>query len=336
MLQKSTSPKMKAKNMNKTTGLTVSDRLNLALLLPNGARFYRCALQVNPFGYLASHKKKTSFQTEADYNTAIVATCQELGIEVIGVTDHYRVKDSLGLVKAAREAGIFAFSGFEAVTKDGVHFLCLFDPEKEGALERYIGECGIHDTKAASPIGSLDAIELLSCAKKWGAVCIAAHVASEGGLLKKLSGQTRVNVWTSADLLACSLPGPVDQAPDGIRPILENKGGEYSRLRAVAVINASDVNDPEDLKKDGASCFIKMSKVSVEALRQAFLDPESRIRLNSDPQPEPHAEFLAVAWEGGFLADTSVHLNGNLNVLVGGRGTGKSTIIESIRFVLGL
>ena len=141
MLQKSTSPKMKAKNMNKTTGLTVSDRLNLALLLPNGARFYRCALQVNPFGYLASHKKKTSFQTEADYNTAIVATCQELGIEVIGVTDHYRVKDSLGLVKAAREAGIFAFSGFEAVTKDGVHFLCLFDPEKEGSqLEHMLAE----------------------------------------------------------------------------------------------------------------------------------------------------------------------------------------------------
>lgn len=323
--------------MNKTTGLTVSNRLNVALLLPNGARFYRCALQVNPFGYLASHKKKTSFQTEADYNTAIVETCQELGIEVIGVTDHYRVKDSLGLVKAAREAGIFAFSGFEAVTKDGVHFLCLFDPEKEGALERYIGECGIHDTKAASPIGSLDAIELLSCAKKWGAVCIAAHVASEGGLLKKLSGQTRVNVWTSADFLACSLPGPIDQAPEGIRPILENKGGEYSRSRAVAVINASDVSDPEDLKKDGASCFIKMSTVSVEAFRQAFLDPESRIRLNSDPQPEPHAEFLAVAWEsGGFLADTSVHLNGNLNVLVGGRGTGKSTMIESIRFALGL
>ncbi|MHB8544873.1 MAG: AAA family ATPase, partial [Leptospirales bacterium] len=322
--------------MNNTTGFTVSDRLNAALKLPSGARFYRCALQVNPFEYLSLHKKKTSFKTEADYNAAIVATCQELGIEVIGVTDHYQVKDSRGLVKAARGAGILAFSGFEAVTKDGVHFLCLFDPEKDGALERYIGECGIHDAKAASPIGSLDAIELLACAKKWGAVCIAAHVVSEGGLLKKLSGQTRVNVWTSADLLACSLPGPIDQAPEGMRPILENKGGEYSRSRAVAVINASDVSGPEDLKKDGASCFIKMSKVSVEALRQAFLDPESRIRLNSDPQPEPHAEFLAVTWEGGFLADTSVHLNGNLNVLVGGRGTGKSTMIESIRFALGL
>jgi DNA repair ATPase RecN len=79
-----------------------------------------------------------------------------------------------------------------------------------------------------------------------------------------------------------------------------------------------------------------MSKVSVEALRQAFLDPESRIRLNSDPPPEPHAEFLAMTWEGGFLDGTAVHFNGNLNVLVGGRGTGKSTIVESMRYALGL
>jgi DNA repair ATPase RecN len=69
---------------------------------------------------------------------------------------------------------------------------------------------------------------------------------------------------------------------------------------------------------------------------QAFLDPESRIRLNSDPAPEPHAEFLAMSWEGGFLDDGAVHFNENLNVLVGGRGTGKSTMIESLRYVLGL
>ena len=138
------------------------------------------------------------------------------------------------------------------------------------------------------------------------------------------------------DLLACALAGPIAGAPDNIRPILENKDVEHKRPRPAAIINASDVNDPEDLTKNGASCFIKMSRVSVEALRQAFLDPESRIRLNSDPQAESHAEFLAVTWEGGFLGDTSVHFNGNLNVLVGGRGTGKSTMIESMRYALGL
>ena len=314
----------------------LSDRMQAALNLPNGARFYRCALQVNPFPYLETHKKATPFKSEDEYNKAIIETCLEIGIEVIAVTDHYRVKHSASLVRAARNANLYAFSGFEAVTKDGVHFLCLFDPDKDEVLERFIGECGIHDTDQPSPTGSKDSIELLECAKTWGAVCIAAHVASEGGLLKKLSGQSRVNVWTNPDLLACALPGPVSDAPDGIRPILENKDAQHKRDCSPAILNASDVNDPEGLKKDGASCFIKMSTVSVEAFRQAFLDPDSRVRLHSDLKPEPHAEFLAMTWEGGFLRDTAVHFNENLNVLVGGRGTGKSTMIESIRYALGL
>ncbi|MFO7905231.1 MAG: AAA family ATPase [Pirellulaceae bacterium] len=43
-----------------------------------------------------------------------------------------------------------------------------------------------------------------------------------------------------------------------------------------------------------------------------------------------------MAWQGGFLDGTAIHFNENLNVLVGGRGTGKSTIVESLRYVLGL
>jgi len=320
-----------------STTVPVSERLDAALKLPSGARFYRCALQVNPLVYLKRHSKQTAFGTETEYNAAIIAACKEAGIEIIGVTDHYRVQESTSLVQAARTDGLFAFSGFEAVTKDGVHFLCLFDPDKDSVLERFIGECGIRDTKEASPTGSLDSEELLNCAKGWEAACIAAHVmAEQGGLLKKLSGQTRVNVWKSDLLLACAIAGPVSGTPDGIRQILENKAGEYFRGRPVAIVNACAVNCPEDLKKEGASCFIKMSTVSVEALRQAFLDPESRIRLNSDPPPEPHAEFLAITWEGGFLGETAVHFNGNLNVLVGGRGTGKSTMVESMRYALGL
>ena len=325
---------MTVKTVN--SNVTLSERLNAALKLPNGARFYRCALQVNSFAYLKRYRKQTSFQSEAEYNAAIIDACLEAKIEVIGVTDHYRVDESKELVRTARKAGLFAFGGFEAVTKDGAHFLCLFDPDKDDVLERFIGECGVHDTEAASPTGSLDSTELLARTKLWGSICVAVHVAGEGGLLKRLSGQPRVNAWKSPDLLACALAGPIADAPENIRPILENKDAAHRRNRPVAVINASDVNSPEDLKKEGASCFIKMSSISVEALRQAFLDPESRIRLNSDPQPEPHAEILAATWEGGFLDDTSVHFNGNLNVLVGGRGTGKSTMIESMRYALGL
>ncbi|HBK69025.1 MAG TPA: hypothetical protein DDZ91_10310, partial [Firmicutes bacterium] len=71
-----------------------------------------------------------------------------------------------------------------------------------------------------------------------------------------MSGQARVNAWMAPHLLACSLPGPISDAPAGIRPILENKNTDYKRTRPVAVINAQDVSGPEDLAKSGASCFI--------------------------------------------------------------------------------
>ena len=304
--------------------------------LPNGARFYRCALQVNPFDYLQRYDKPTEFKTEEDYNAKIVEACILAGIEVIAVTDHYRVKHSKKLVDSARKAGLYAFSGFEAVTKDGVHFLCLFDPKKDKDLQLFLGECQIGDSDNPSQTGALDSNELLDRSKVWGAVCIAPHSTTLGGLLKNLSGHARMNVWKNPNLLACAIPGSIDRTPNGFRPILKNKEKHHRRDHMLAVLNASDINDPKDLEKNSTSCFIKMAEVSVEALRQAFLDPESRIRLNSDPKPESHAELLEMSWEGGFLDGTSVRFNENLNVLVGGRGTGKSTLIESIRYVFGL
>lgn len=316
---------------------TSSKSLVEALALPSGARFYKCALQVNPFAYLKRHSKQTPFQSEDEYNVEVVAACIAQGIEVIAVTDHFRLSESHALIAAARAAGIYALPGFEAVAKDGVHFLCIFDVNTDPKLiELAIGRCGVRSLTHESPIGEqVDSCELLHCIKEeWSAVGIAAHVSSEGGLLKTLSGQTRIKAWTSEDLLACALPGSISDAIESHRPIIENKDVAHRRDRKIAVVNAQDVNSPSDLAKSGSSCFIKMSVVSAEALRQAFLDPISRIRLSSDPQPESHAEFLAMSWEGGFLDGTKVHFNESLNVLVGGRGTGKSTIIESLRYVL--
>ena len=315
-----------------------TDAIKNAQNLPSGAHFFRCALQVNPFEYIVRHKKETAFSNESDYNAAIVAACQRIGIQVIGITDHYRVRSSQSLIQAAQAAGIIVFPGFEAVSKDGVHLLCFFDPSKDVlSLERILGDCGIHEDETVSPTGKYDVVEFLKESQgSWGSICIAAHVASEGGLLNRLSGQPRITAWTWPHLLACALPGPVGDAPDNLRPIIQNKNPDYLRDLAVAVINAQDVSSPEDLGKPGSSCWIKMSNVTLEGLRQAFLDPVSRIRLASDPSPEEHTEFIGMTWQGGFLDGAAIHLNENLNVLIGGRGTGKSTIVESIRYVLGL
>ncbi len=203
--------------------------------LPSGAHFFKCALQVNPFEYLVAHDKPSSFTNESEYNAALIEACQEQKIDAIAVTDHYRVRSAASLIEHSKAAGITAFPGFEAVTKDGVHLLCLFDPEIDlDELERILGACGIHQEHQESPTGQYDVMEFLDEAQNWGAVCIAAHIASDGGLLRKLSGRSRINAWQSPNLLACSLPGPVGDAPDDLRPILKNKNAEYRREHPVA------------------------------------------------------------------------------------------------------
>lgn len=309
-----------------------------ALAAPSGARYYKCALQVNPFDYVVEHQKSKRWTTEKDYNDAIVGACKAHGIEVIGITDHYRVKSGARLREAAKAAGIVAFPGFEAVTKDGVHVLCLADPSTPlEDLDRYIGDCGVYGSGGGSPVGKLDVDELLQqAAKAWNCVTIAAHVTSAGGLLVVLKGQPAIKAWSSPHLLACSIPGEIDGTPVNFRQILSNKNPDYRRDHAVAVLNAQDVSEPERLADGAASCWIKMSEVTVDGLRQAFLDPGSRVRLATDPVLEQHVELTAMAWESGFLDGQSIHFNENLNVLIGGRGAGKSTVIESLRYVLGL
>ena len=219
-----------------------TDLIYKSLELPNGARFYKCALQVNPFEYLKRHKQQTSFSNETEYNNAIVQACKQQGIEVVAITDHYRIDSAKSLDQALRTSGLYTFLGFEAVTKDAVHILCLFDPEcPHETINRILGECGIHNSNADSPAGKYDMQEFLKKSREWNAVCIAAHVVADGGLLMTLKSQARVNAWRSPDLLACSLAGPVNQAPENLRSILSNTDLSYKRDHPIAILNAQDI-----------------------------------------------------------------------------------------------
>src|SRR6056297_2304042 len=75
-----------------------------------------------------------------------------------------------------------------------------------------------------------------------------------------------------------------------------------------------------------------MDSPSFEGLRTAFADPESRLSLIDEPTTHPSVDGLLV--HNGFLQDRHLQLNKNLNCLIGGKGTGKSTVIEQIRYAL--
>ena len=312
-------------------------QLEAALSLPNGARFFKIALQVNPFAYSKRLGRIANTVSEADYTHSLVAALVQSGIEVIGVMDHHRIAESRSLIEAATAAGINVFPGFEAQSKDGIHVLCLFEIGTDlGRIERCLGGCGIDAPSLADEPCKYDISELLAQVVEWGAIAVAAHAVADKGLLTTLSGRARINAWRDDNLLAVAIAGPAREAPQSYAKILLNINADYHRDRPPAVVNCNDVSKPDDTSLPQVSTFIKMSGVSIEGLRQAFLDPESRIRLNADPAPEDRMELVAMTWEGGFLDGAGIHFNSDLNVLIGGRGTGKSTVIESLRYVFQL
>ena len=310
---------------------------------PAGARFYRCALQVNPGDYAGTFRGQEALGDARDYAEAVVARAVDIGISVLAITNHNDVNGIPAFRHAAANRDITIFPGFELSSSEGIHVLCIYPPEiPEAKLERYLGRFGIDDSKPSSTLSDHSFEQILVRVRKQGGITIAAHATNAKGLLKVLTGEARMQAWSSQALLAIQIPGSVDDLPQGVREIVENRNPSYrrdppaDRNLAVAVVNAKDVAEPEQLADPSATCFIQMSEPSIDGLRQAFLDPGSRIRLNSDTPPEAHAELVSLAWEGGFLDGVEVRFNPNLNVLIGGRGTGKSTVIESLRYVLGL
>lgn len=325
--------------------VSTNDVIVDALSLGCGARFMRCALQVNPAHYPGTFQGAEQDGGAARYTRAMVTKAREVGVAVLAITDHNSVRDVSRFRSAAQGTDVTILPGFELESTEGIHVLCVYSPDMEDQqMERFLGEFGVRDTEPSSTQCSYDFVTVLGKVREQGGIAVAAHSTGKKGLFKVLSGQARIRAWQCQDLLAVQIPGSIAQLPEDVRRILEDQNPDYrrsfpaSRRQAVAALNAKDVTKPEDLDDASATCWIKMTdKVTVDGLRQAFLDPDSRLRLNSEPDPEEHAELVALAWEGGgFLDGAAVHFNENLNVMIGGRGTGKSTVVESLRYVLSL
>ncbi len=311
-----------------------------------GARFYRCALQVNPYHYAQTYQGQDTQDDDISYAQKIVDEAVKLGIEVLAITDHNNVDGVAAFRSASLNYPVHIFPGFELCSSEGVHLLCLYSPDiGDDQLGRYLGECGIRDTNPSAQIATKSFADILQTVDSQGGITIAAHVTNNSGLFKVLSGQPRIRAWQDKNLLSIQIPGVIEDLPQDIRQIVENKNIDYIRSHApengigIAVLNAKDITGPDQLDDPSATCWIKMQEVTIDGLRQAFLDPGSRVRLNTKKrrfEPDEHMEIVSVGWDGGFLDGIIVHLNPNLNVLVGGRGAGKSTVVESIRSALGL
>ena len=297
-----------------------------------GARWIRAALQVNPFTYKGRNSPKKFFSDEAAYNSALLDTCEEMGISMIAVTDHWCVDSAAGLIAAAADRGIVALPGFEANSSEGIHILVIFEAGTSFAtVNAAIGKCGAVPGCDNGTIGESYA-KIMEQMTADGALPVPAHVNVEpAGLLTTRSGQPLAKMILHEDLHAIGVSPNAKLAKD--QEAVVNGSGIFERVHPLAVIYADDVMGPRQLRKPDASTWFKVSSCSLESLKLAVRTPETRVSLD-DPQPEPQPRIKGVSWVGGYFDGVTVPISSDLTALIGGRGAGKSTVIESIRYAL--
>ncbi len=269
-----------------------------------------------------------------------LASARAKGVQLVGITEHNDVSWIEELRAAARQLQMNLLPGFEAESKEGIHVLCLFDPDVPVAhLEETMARLGITAAKRAG-----NRLELRSdqyfpklvafVQDECEGICIAAHIESNKGLLAAIRDGARVETWKCPDLLAAQISKPPDQITSGNGRIVRDEDPVYRRSQLPAYVLTSDARSFERIGE--VATWIKMDYVGVEGLRQAFLDPESRIAYNDPSVLRRGGRILALAWEGDFLDGIRFPLNEELNCLIGGKGTGKSSVIETIRYAFDL
>ncbi len=300
------------------------------------AQFWKCALQVNPADYIY-YRGADHGMTQDQYNQKLVEVALENNIKVIGLADHGNVDGVDAIRTAMNQQGILVFPGFEIASTEKAHFVCLF-PESTtiDQLNRYLGALGLTNPANGVWPSNLSGNDLLQKVEELGGVIYASHCTDDSGVLR----QRLVHVWQNPLLKAAQIPGTLDDLNDNdgnaYRRILLNSDPAYRRDLPVGIINAKDVAEPSELANPKASCLIKMTKPCFASFKLAFQDPQSRVRLNSDVSEKYYSRIERLKITGGYLDGVEIEFSEHLNAVIGGRGTGKSTLLECIRYALGL
>jgi len=126
--------------------------------------------------------------------------------------------------------------------------------------------------------------------------------------------------------------GLVTSLGSGNRAIVSGKDPNYGNKK-VAVFQTSDTRSRSHTKLGTADTWVKWATPSAEALRQACLAEETRLSHTAPTLPTTYVSRLSVS-NSQFLGPVELELNQQFNAVIGGRGTGKSTILEYLRWAL--
>ena len=324
--------------------------------MDNGAHFHRCDFQVHTPRDINWHGHRPVADDErSDYAREFIRACREKGLHAVAITDHHDTAfyryirnaagDELGADGRPVDENdrIVVFPGMELTFGVGCQAILLFDADfpleflPQVAPVLSITPNHAHEAVHAQvqrldhfiDLQSLqDRLDELSIIKS--RYILLPHVRS-GGATTLLRASLLAH-YRNMPCVGGYLDTGIDKLSEGDRNILDGKVEAYN-YKAVGIFPTSD-NRRRDFAQLGVNCaWVKWARPTAEALRQACLARKTRISHTKPELPALVIEALHVSLSK-FMGPIDLELNPQFNCLIGGRGTGKSTILEYLRWGL--
>lgn len=327
--------------------------------MDKGAHFFQCDFQIHtPRDINWNGVRPLTKDDKKAYSEDFIRKCREIGLHAVAITDHHDfgfypiIKeaanselDELGQ-PIPEEKKIIIYPGLElTLSTPACQAILIIDSNyPENNLNQILHLLGITPnseeeltTIATVPItnsivnGFEELYDKLNSIDALKGKFILLPNMSEGGRHTLLRAGNSEH-YRKMPCVGGYVDGAISQLGNGNKNIVNGIAREWGN-KSVALFQTSD-NRQRDFGLLGIhTTWVKWATPTAEALRQACLAKESRICQTQPDLPQIFITKIDVT-NSKFLGSFSIEFNQQYNALIGGRGTGKSTILEYLRWGL--
>jgi chromosome segregation protein len=272
--------------------------------------------------------------------------CQEkIGIAAITNHNKFDLNEYKALAKKSKKQEVYLLPGVELSVNDGangIHCLVIFNPTKwldngndyinQFITQTFAGKQNFENENGRSNDNLIETIKKLDAFEK-DYFIIMAHIESGSGFYKELNGGRITELGQQPIFRKAVLGFQKVRTRDIIAKLnlwLNNdlpafvEGSDAKKIEEIGIGNSVNGVTQKNYLKIGAFNF--------EAIKYALLDQKHR---QSTEIIEPVNGYIkSISFKGGKLDGSTLHLNHSMNNLIGIRGSGKSSILEAIRYSL--
>ncbi|MFW6026753.1 MAG: hypothetical protein ACOCRX_10470 [Candidatus Woesearchaeota archaeon] len=263
----------------------------------------------------------------------IVKQAVKVGINLIVITDHNSM-NWYGKIKSAVDAltpdYFIALPGVEITCYGGEHVIGIFDPDNYKTIwKNFKKEIEFKIEEGKDKVATNKSIpDLLKAIKKHGGITYLPHL-DQNNLQEKIKGQTWIDILNDENLDMIGL-NRLDKE-DRVEYLKSKMDEETS----IAFIWDSDAHSVNEIGSKYMK--VKMQYPWFGNLKRAVFEHQLRIKLEKEVT-HTDTYFNGLAIKSGFIKKSedkwqTFSFNNDMNCIIGGRGTGKSTALNYLTFL---